>query len=238
MNYSEIVRNELNKYHKNEIIFASKLYKEKLYNKNVTETSFYKILERMYKNKEIEKLSKGIYYFPRITKFGVVPISDEEIISIFTKNNEGMIVGYNLYNKLNLTTQISKKIIIYSSNVDNDIKNIRNIEIKNVNIKYSKEYIKIIEMLEVLQNFYKIEDLNYNAFYNYVKKFSTTYNEKFTDIVLENINYKKSTISFLKNILNYFEVENNLNQYLSSLSNYKHILMEEIYELTRTQERF
>jgi len=238
MNYSEIVRNELNKFHKNEIIFASKLYKEKLYNKNVTETSFYKILERMYKNKEIEKLSKGIYYFPRITKFGVVPISDEEIISIFTKNNEGMIVGYNLYNKLNLTTQISKKIIIYSSNVDNDIKNIRNIEIKNVNIKYSKEYIKIIEMLEVLQNFYKIEDLNYNAFYNYVKKFSNTYNEKFTDIVLENMNYKKSTISFLKNILNYFEVENNLNQYLSSLSNYKHILMEEIYELTRTQERF
>jgi len=149
-----------------------------------------------------------------------------------------MIVGYNLYNKLNLTTQISKKIIIYSSNVDNDIKNIRNIEIKNVNIKYSKEYIKIIEMLEVLQNFYKIEDLNYNAFYNYVKKFSNTYNEKFTDIVLENMNYKKSTISFLKNILNYFEVENNLNQYLSSLSNYKHILMEEIYELTRTQERF
>ena len=238
MNYSEIVRNELNKYHKNEIIFASKLYKEKLYDKNVTETSFYKILERMYKNKEIEKLSKGIYYFPRITKFGVVPISDEEIISIFTKNNEGMIVGYNLYNKLNLTTQISKKIIIYSSNVDNDIKNIRNIEIKNVNIKYSKEYIKIIEMLEVLQNFYEIEDLNYKAFYNYAKKFSTTYNEKFTNNVLKSINYKKSTISFLKNILNYLEAENNLDQYLSSLSKYKHILMEEIYELTRTQERF
>ena len=238
MNYSEIVRNELNNYHKNEIIFASKLYKEKLYNKYVTETSFYKILERMYKNKEIEKLSKGIYYFPRITKFGVVPISDEEIISIFTKNNEGMIVGYNLYNKLNLTTQISKKIIIYSSNVDNDIKNIRNIEIKNVNIKYSKEYIKIIEMLEVLQNFYEIEDLNYNAFYNYAKEFSTTYNEKFTNNVLKNINYKKSTISFLNDILNYFKIENNLNQYLSSLSKYKHILMEEIYELTRTQERF
>ena len=80
MNYSEIVRNELDKYRKNEIIFASKLYKEKLYSKNVSETSFYKLLERMYKNKEIEKLSKGIYYFPKTTKFGVVPISEEEII--------------------------------------------------------------------------------------------------------------------------------------------------------------
>ena len=135
MNYIEIVRNELDKYRKNEIIFASKLYKEKLYSKNVSETSFYKLLERMYKNKEIEKLSKGIYYFPKTTKFGVVPISDEEIISIFIKNNEGMVVGYNLYNKLNLTTQISKKITIYSSNVENEIKNIRNIEVKNVNTK-------------------------------------------------------------------------------------------------------
>ena len=238
MNYSEIVRNELDKYRKNEIIFASKLYKEKLYIKNVSETSFYKLLERMYKNKEIEKLSKGIYYFPKTTKFGVVPISDEEIISIFIKNNEGMVVGYNLYNKLNLTTQISKKITIYSSNVENEIKNIRNIEVKNVNTKYSKEYIKIIEMLEVLQNFYEIQDMNYNVFYNYAKEFSNQYNEKVTNEIIKKMNYKKSTISFLNNILNYFKVENNLNQYLSSLSKYKHILMEEIYELARTQERF
>ena len=238
MNYSEIVRNELDKYYKNEIIFASKLYKEKLYNKNISETSFYKLLERMHKNKEIEKLSKGIYYFPKITKFGVIPISDEEIISIFTKNNEGMVVGYNLYNRLNLTTQVSKKIIVYSSCVENEVKNIRNIEIKNINVKFSKEYIKIIEMLEVLQNFYEIQDINYNVFYNYAKEFCATYNNKIANNILKNINYKKSTISSLNNILNYFEVENNLNQYLSSLSKYKHILMEEIYELARTQERF
>lgn len=238
MNYSEIIRNELNKYHKNEIIFASKLYKEKLYSKNVSETSFYKLLERMHKNKKLEKLSKGIYYFPKETKFGVIPISDEEIISLFTKNNEGMVVGYSLYNKLNLTTQISKKITIYSSNVNNEIKNIRNIEIKNVNTNYSKGYIKIIEMLEVLQNFYEIQDLNYNAFYNYVEDFSKYYNEDITNDILKNVNYKKSTISSLNNILNFFKIENNLNQYLSSLSKYKHILMEEIYELARTQERF
>lgn len=238
MNYSEIIRNELNKYHKNEIIFASKLYKEKLYSKNVSETSFYKLLERMHKNKELEKLSKGIYYFPKETKFGAIPIPDEEIISTFTKNNEGMVVGYSLYNKLNLTTQISKKITIYSSNVNNEIKNIRNIEIKNVNTNYSKGYIKIIEMLEVLQNFYEIQDLNYNAFYNYVEDFSKYYNEDITNDVLKNVNYKKSTISSLNNILNFFKIENNLNQYLSSLSKYKHISMEEIYELARTQERF
>ena len=114
MNYSKIIRDELNKFYKNELLFASDLYKEKLYNKNVSETSYYKLLERMYENKEIEKLSKGIYYFPKTSKYGVIPISDNEIISEFTKKNKGMVVGYYLYNKLNLTTQISKKHIIYT----------------------------------------------------------------------------------------------------------------------------
>ena len=90
-------------------------------------------------------------------------------------------------------------------------------------------------MLEVLQNYYEIQDLNHKTFYNYAKAFSMQYNEKATNYILKNMSYKKSTISFLNNILNHFEVENNLNQYLSSLSKYKHISMAEIYELTRTQ---
>ena len=237
MNYSEIIRNELDKYQKNEIIFASKLYKETIYSKNVSETSFYKLLERMHKNNEIEKLSKGIYYFPKVSKYGVIPISEEEIISKFTKNNEGMVVGYNLYNKLNLTTQISKKCTIYSSKIDNEIKNIRNVEIKQVKTKFSKEYINIIELLEVLQNFYEIQDINYIEFYNYAQKCASEYNDVVTKKVLKEISYKKSTISSLFNILNYFNIENSLKEYLSSLSKYNHIVMEDIYELARTQER-
>ena len=42
--------------------------------------------------------------------------------------------------------------------------------------------------------------------------------------------YQKKTISFLRNILNHYGVENNLNKYLSALSEYKHPTMEEIYE--------
>ena len=147
-----------------------------------------------------------------------------------------LIVGYKLYNKLKLTTQISKNYKIYSSNVTNTQKKIRNIEIKNIQINFSKEYIRIIEMLEVLQNYYEIQDLNYFEFYNYAKKFSFTYNEKATKIILEKIPYKKSTISFLYNILKYFKIENSLNSYLSTLSKYNHMSMEDVYELARTQK--
>ena len=238
MNYCEIIKKELNKHKINELIFASKLYKDVLLNQNVSEHSFYKALERMYKNNEIEKLSKGIYYFPKNSKYGRVPPSDEEIIDTFTKSNKGMVVGYGLYNKLNLTTQVSKKTVIYSSKINGDTKNIKNIEIKNVQIKFSKEYIEIIEMLEVLQNYYKIQDLDNKAFYNYAEEFSKRYNEKLTYHIIEKMNYKKSKISFLNNILDYFFIENHLDKYLSSLSKYNHRSMEEIYELARAQKWF
>ena len=78
----------------------------------------------------------------------------------------------------------------------------------------------------------------YNKIYNYAKDFVNCYDEKIVNEVIEKIKYKKSTISFLNNILDYFNVENNLNKRLSSLSKYNHIDMEEIYELAQMQERF
>lgn len=233
MNYCNIIKEELNKYSENEMIFASKLYKEKLYKKKVTETSFYKVLERMCLSNELSKLSKGVYYYPKKSKFGITPISDEEIISRYIEKNNGMIIGYHLFNKLNLTTQVSKKITLYSTNVESETKNIRNIEIKNISLKINDEYKKIIEMLEVLQSFNKIQDLNYNAFYEYARNFSKEYNEDILKKVLVEKKYKKSTISFLRNILNYFEIRNELDKYLSSLSKYNHIDMEEVYESSR-----
>ncbi len=48
--------------------------------------------------------------------------------------------------------------------------------------------------------------------------------------VLQKMRYQKKTISFCGYILNHYGVENNLNKYLSTLSEYKHPTMEEIYE--------
>ena len=64
MNCCNIIKRELNMYQENEIIFASKFYKERLQQISISETAFYKSLERMHKNKIIYKLGKGIYYFP------------------------------------------------------------------------------------------------------------------------------------------------------------------------------
>ena len=219
------IREILMNFRENELFFASNIYNEILRDK-ISETAFYKTLERMTKSGELVKISKGIYHLPKKSKYGVVPISNDEIISTFTENNTGTIVGYSLYNSLNLTTQIPKTISILSSTIDGQTKNIKDVSIKRVTIYFSKEVIRMIHALEVLQDFSNIEDINYSAFIDFIKEIVEEYNDRTFEEVISNINYKKSTIAFFQEILNYFNKDNNLYLHLSSLSEYKHPTME------------
>ena len=90
----------------------------------------------------------------------------------------------------------------------------------------------MIHALEVLQNYYNIQDINYIAFVKFAEELAEKYDEKVFTNVISKITYKKSTIAFLQEILDYYGIENNLNVYLSRLSEYKHPKMKEIYELT------
>ena len=229
MGCSTAIKRELAHYKENELIFASKLYRAKLH-KQVTEASFYKTLERMCKSGELVKIAKGTYHLPKISKYGVIPPSEKEIISAFTENGTGIIVGYSLYNALNLTTQIAKSINVMSSAIEGFTKTIRNITIKQVQINYSENIKTMINALEVLQNYYEIQDINKFAFISFTKELAEKYNEEAFKEVISIINYKKSTIAFLQEILNFYGKKNNLNKYLSSLSEYKHPKMEALYE--------
>ena len=86
----------------------------------------------------------------------------------------------------------------------------------------------MIHMLEVLQNFDRIQDLNSGCFIEYCKNFVSTYNDATFKVVNTQKKYQKRTISFLKNILDFYNVSNDLDRYLSTMSDYKHPTMEEI----------
>ena len=77
MKSSSIIRNALVHYKENELIFASKLYRENLC-ELLNEATYYKMLERMCKSGELAKAAKGIYYIPIISKYGVVPPSEKK----------------------------------------------------------------------------------------------------------------------------------------------------------------
>lgn len=232
MQIKNIIKNSLEGYKENEIIFASNLYKTQLSNL-VSEAAFYKTIERMCKSGELVKIAKGTFYLPKKSKYGIVPISDKEIIYAFTKNNTGTVVGYSLYNSLNLTTQVAKTIEIMSSKPEKIKKTIRNIVVHRIKIDYTENVVKLIHCLEVLQNYNSIQDLNIKSFVMFTKELSDCYNDEIFEKVITTINYKKSTIAFLQEILNYYGIKNNLNTYLSSMSKYKYPKMEEIYEIAR-----
>ena len=235
MKNNSVVKVALGKFKENELIIASKLYKEELLNQ-ITEAAYYKTLQRMCEAGELVKIAKGTYHLPKVGKYGIVPPSEKEIIAAFTENKTGSVVGYSLYNELNLTTQISKTVNVLSSALDGFSKSIRNIVINYVPLKFSPEVEKMIQGLEVLQNFNAIQDINYSAFVEYSKVLAQDFEEKTFEEVISKTNYKKSTISFLKEILNYYNIKNNLNKYLSSLSEYKHPRMEELYETARVSQ--
>ena len=232
MKGNEMILDSLAIYQPNELIFASKFYKEYLQGK-VKEATYYKGLERLCKSQELMNIAKGVYHLPKKSKYGIVPPSDQEIISVFIQNEKGMVVGYSLYNSLNLTTQISKSIQIISSNLEGYTKTIRNVTIQQVPIEFTQEIQNMIKGLEILQNFYEIQDLNYKVFIEFTETIALNYNEEL--FIREELykRYKKSTIAFLREILNYYHKENNLDVYLSSLSDYKYPKMEELYAIAR-----
>ena len=212
----------------NRIFKASTLYKTKFY--DLPELSYYKTLERMSKQGSVVHLAKGLYYRPKKSRFGVVPISENEIVDYYTKDNQGLVIGYRLYNQKGLTTQISKKVEVLSSALTEQKKIINNIHVKWCEEIISQDNIPIIEALEILQNYNKIEDINHLAFASYMKIFILNYSDRITVNVLKNRVYKKSTIAFLRNFLDYFNIKHSLNQFLSSLSSYKVPEVSDFYE--------
>lgn len=224
----------LSRFRENELIFASRVYKDCLVN-HVNEATYYKTIERMCKNGQLTKISKGVYCYPKITRYGIILPSEQQIVETFTQNNQGLVIGYVMYNHFHLTTQIPKTITVLSSLIDGESKNIRNVNIKRLDLNLTHAIKEMICCLEVLQNFYRIQDINLLAFLEYSKKIAMFYRDDIFEKVNASIHYKKSTIAFLKEILDYYHVSHHLNSYLSSLSSYKYPKIEELYEIAQIQ---
>ena len=127
--------------------------------------------------------------------------SEKETITAFTQNGTGMVVGYVLYNRLRLTTQVSKNIQIYTSALDEPKKQIGNVFLQKYDIIFSPEVARVVAILEVLQNYNRIEDLNESQFKKLCAEFAGQYDEKVCEYVLSNIPYSEQTIARLKAIL-------------------------------------
>ena len=218
----------------NTLIMAGKLYREK-FSEQMSEAAFTQAISRLSRSGEIERISKGIYCMPKKTRFGTILPSDQEIVDLFTKQNNGVIVGYGLYNSLGVTTQVSKRLTAYSSLVDEQLKQIGNVVVQKYVLNYTSEAKAVIRMMELLQHYKEIQDIDYSAFLRNAEALSKQYTEGAFEVVQRVIGYPKRTVAFLREALNYYHVPNSLSKHLSALSNYRIPRMEELYEAAAQQ---
>jgi len=230
LNYQFEVREKIELYPLRELIIANKFLTEKL--PNVPANTYYKSIERMRKKGELERLAKGVYCRPKVTKFGKISAGEENILDYYIgkENYTGVVIGYRLYNKYGITTQVSKTVKIYSNVLEEEKKVIKNVEIKKVNISINSKIKRAIEQLEILENYDEIEDIDKNSLKRLYRGIAEEYSEQVFTSVLRNMKYKKRTIAYLEKILNNRKVENTLSQFLNKTSKYKIPAVEEFYE--------
>ena len=181
----------------NTLIMTGKLYREK-FSEQMSEAAFMQAICRLAKSGEIERISKGIYCRPKQTRFGTILPSDREIVDLFTKQNNGVIVGYGLYNSLGVTAQISKHLTAYSSLVDEQLKQIGNVVVQKYDLDYTNEAKAVIRLLELLHHYKEIQDINYSAFLRNTEALSKQYTEGAFEVVQKAIGYPKRTVAFLR----------------------------------------
>lgn len=232
MSYSSLIMESVEKYPELKIIDAQKVYKEKF--SAIPEQAFYQTVSRMAKSGEIIRIAKGIYCKPRISRFGTIISTENNILEYYLgrNQNEGVVVGYRMYNKYGLTTQISKGVELYSNIVLQEKRQIRNVLILKADLKYDAAAKRMIELLEVLENYKKIEDLNRSNLKEFIKISVEYYEEKILKKILKEIGYKKSTLASLKGVLDSFSIKNTIDNYLNGTSKYDILKMEELYETT------
>ena len=139
-----LIESKVNTYKVKELIFLKDL-NDKSYPKSI----FYNTIYSLCAKGKLVRLDKGIYCRPEVTKYGLLGPSEKEIISYFTDNNKGVVIGYTLYNRLKLTTQVSNNIEI-DANFTNDMK-------------------KVFECLEVMKHCLRIQEISEQNLFKYFK---------------------------------------------------------------------
>lgn len=72
-------------------------------------------LDKLTKEGFLQKVSVGVYYYPKTSVFGIVPPEESELIHTFLKDNRFLLVSPNMYNSLGVgTTQLYNRKVVYN----------------------------------------------------------------------------------------------------------------------------
>ena len=123
-----------------------------------------KAIERLIHKGVIKRISKGVFYKPKQSRFGELRPHEEELLKPYLfQNNERVayITGTSLYNRMGLTTQVPKTIKVASR-----LKRVTT-KLDKIEVKPLKSYVDVnndnfyfLEILDALKDFKIIPDLD------------------------------------------------------------------------------
>ena len=119
-------------------------------------------VNRGVENRRLKRVSKGRFYKPRKGALGDVPVGDEERLRDALYRNgrrAGYITGPALYNRLGLTTQMPKTIVI-AVNGATQIKDFGTMRVKLLarRAPISDSTVPLLEILDILRDARKVPD--------------------------------------------------------------------------------
>ena len=121
-----------------------------------------KALNRMVESGKIKKLSKGKYYKPKSTIFGLLEPEQKQIVKdLLIKDGKqiGYITGYSIYNRLSLTTQVSRVIQIGKNETRPELsRGMYKIRFIKQNNTITKENIPLLQLLDAIRFIKNIPD--------------------------------------------------------------------------------
>lgn len=126
-----------------------------------------KALERLLRKGVIKRISKGIFYKPRQSRFGELKPEESELLKPYLfKNNKRIayVTGTSLYNSMGLTTQVPKTIKV-AGKTNRVITNLGKISIKPVKsyTEINNDNYYLLGILDALKDFKTIPDFDKNS---------------------------------------------------------------------------
>lgn len=78
-------------------------------------TSVDRHLKQLTDDRALQKMSHGLYHFPKKTDFGLAPPDESTLVRAFLKDEDFLIFSFNDYNSLGVgTTQLYNKRMVYN----------------------------------------------------------------------------------------------------------------------------
>ncbi len=227
MNVSNEVRKRVMKYELREPIFFKDLVKDL----EVQNGAVYKAINKLKNEGVIETFSKGIYYRPKKTKYGILGIDRDLLIKekyLGEDQNIGYITGPDVWNNWGLTTQISNQKWISqvtSRTYENENLNILIVKSKAI---IRKDNIRILQFLDVIEQLNMIPDTSNEKILRkliniYMTQFSTSEKIEFFNYAMK---YTKRVQVIIGLIADKASIQDDCYQF--NLENYNKVLKKSI----------